>query len=203
MEPVHTEPAKPLRMTEEEYFARELTAQVRSEYIDGAVRAMSGSTYNHSCITSNLIRLAGNALAGKPCRVLESNMMIHIPRARVDTYPDLLIVCGKPEFHPTFRHALTNPVVIFEVLSPSTEGYDRGHKFRHYKKVRSLVDYVLVSQDEMAIDHFQRTEIGRWNYADLDGAEARLALPSVGVELPLAEIYRDVDLSAGDEPQAR
>ncbi|MFY7997925.1 MAG: Uma2 family endonuclease [Candidatus Kapaibacteriota bacterium] len=181
------QPAPQQLFTIEEYLEREEKAAYKSEYYKGEIFAMAGGTPPHSAISVNILYALMGRLR-KKCRVYGSDMRVHIPVEQLFTYPDISVVCGKREF---FRDkALMNPVVIVEVLSDSTEDYDRGTKFKLYGKIASLREYVLVSQETQAVDVFRRNAEGRWElfqYADQDDVE----LASVECTLTMEEIYED------------
>jgi Uma2 family endonuclease len=194
-------PVEKRRHTISEYLSFERTARERHEYLDGEILAMAGGSYNHSLILANLIGEIRNVLKGKPCRVLESNLRVRIPRTPLYTYPDASIVCGKPQFDPNdeANETVTNPRVLIEVLSSSTEGYDRGEKFTRYRQMDSLEEYVLVSQDVARVETFRRQADGTWLFSAYSGGEAVLKLTGLGIEIPLAEIYAGVELKAAGE----
>jgi Uma2 family endonuclease len=175
-----------------EYVRFEERSQTRHEYHDGLILAMSGGSYEHALIATNVNRAIGNRLVGKPCRVLDANMRVATPRRMV--YPDGSIVCGPPRFDPRdpTGQSLTNPRAVIEVLSPSTERYDRGDKFDEYRGVASLEEYVLVYQGEPRVECFARQPDGSWNYTPFLGPEAVARIRCVHVEIPLSEIYADV-----------
>ena len=177
----------PRRVSLDDYLAAEAVAETRSEFLDGVVRAMPGGSPRHYLIESQLNVMAGNRLGGKGgCVYLNGNVPIPIPRANVYTYPDGVIACP-PRFAEKPRGALLNPKAIFEVLLPlSTEAYDRGAKFRRYRTLDTLEDYVLISTSEPLIEVFSRPDWGPKTY---EGLETIAIVPSIGIELPLAELY--------------
>lgn len=165
----------------------------KHEYVAGQVFAMAGATFNHNLITANLVRRLGNQLEGRPCTVLTSDMRVRIETADACVYPDVAVLCDRPAFHDRRRDVLTNATLVAEVLSPSTEGYDRGGKFAIYRGLPSLRQYVLIAQDRPAIDVFTRQADGRWvldAYADLD---APIHLEAIGCTLLLREVYDKVE----------
>lgn len=176
--------------TIEEYLEREEKAEYKSEYYKGEIFAMAGGSPRHSDIGGNIYHALRKHLAGKPCRPYNSDMRVHIPILQYFTYPDISVVCGKQEF---FRdNALMNPVIIFEVLSDSTESYDRGTKFRLYSRISSLQEYVLISQNERIVEVFRRNEQQRWElYMFTENENVELA--SVGCTLTMDEIYEDAE----------
>ena len=182
----------------EEYLRRERDASERHEYYHGEVFAMAGGSPDHSLICANVASEIGARLKGGPCKVYESSLRVRVPRTTLYTYPDVSVICGERQFDPldTNRETVLNPALIVEVLSPSTESWDRGGKFQNYRQIESLREYVLVSTDKPLVETVLRQPDGTWNYAPTAGREARAALRSLGIELPAAEIYDGVDLPA-------
>jgi len=188
-------PAEKQRYTISEYLRRERDALDKHEYRDGEIVMMAGGTGDHSLIMANVIRELGNILKGKPCHVYESNLRIRVPRKVLYTYPDVAVICGKRETdaNDTFGETFTNPRLIVEVLSPSSEAYDRGEKFGYYRELDSLQEYVLVSQEACRIETFFRQSEGTWLLTPVSGLSAKVNLRSVEVELPLSEVYAGVE----------
>jgi len=182
--------------TAEEYLALERQSEIRHEFLDGTVYAMSGGRRAHSAICFNLAVSIGSQLRGTPCTGHSSDMKVRAGDASLFAYPDLTIVCGEPILHDDHGDVLLNPIVIFEVLSRSTEVYDRGEKFERYKTIETLTDYVLVSQDRARLEHFSRRPDGSWSLTEVDGLDASLGLASINCRLPLAEVYDRVELAA-------
>jgi Uma2 family endonuclease len=193
-----TQPQAIDRCTPEEYLRREQAATEKHEYYDGEVFAMAGGTFEHSRIIANVIGELRNRLNRTPCGVQDSNLRVKIPRNRTYAYPDASVVCGPPQFDPadSSRQSISNPTLLVEVLSPSTETWDRGGKFDRYREIESLREYVLVAWDAARVETFLRREDGTWTFAAAIGMEAAARLNSVGAELPLAEVYRGVELPA-------
>ena len=177
--------------TPDEYLALERQSEIRHEFLDGTVYAMSGVSLAHSAICFNLAGAFHPQLRETNCRGFSPNMKVRA--AGLYAYPDLAVVCGEPTFHDKHKDVLLNPVVIFEVLSRSTQAYDRGEKFERYKSIETLHDYVLVSQDRPRLEHFSRQPDGTWSHAELDGTDAVLTLDSVNCRLALADIYDRID----------
>jgi Uma2 family endonuclease len=179
--------------TPEEYLALERHAEFKSEYIDGRIVAMTGATIPHNAIVGSFHAALYMRLRGGPCRAFVSDLRVQIAAGRRYAYPDILACCGDVRTVDGVLDTLTNPALIVEVLSPSTEAYDRGEKFTHYRAIESLQEYVLVAQDRVMVERYVRH--GEfWMYAafsDLDGA---VELTSVGCTIPLREIYENVDL---------
>lgn len=182
------------RLTPEEYLEQERRAEHKSEYRDGEIVAMSGAPLAHNRINANLVRHLGNQLDGKPCDVFVQDMKIRTTPTRF-SYPDVVVVCGEPEVLDEHNDVVTNPTVIIEILSPSTEAYDRGEKFAAYQQSDSFQEYVLVAQDRISVEHYIRREGNLWLYERLDRADARLSLPSIGCEVALSDIYYRVDVT--------
>jgi Uma2 family endonuclease len=180
------------RLSWEEYVEHERHATQKSEFFDGELFAMAGGSANHSLVATNFTREAGNALKPRDCRVYGSDMRVLCPNG-LGTYPDASIVCGEPQFQGDGQDTLLNPVVIAEVLSPTSEAYDRGKKFEHYRSLPSLQEYVLISQDHVRIDHFARqSRTGQWLLTTYDDSAGLLDLPGVDISLGIAEIYAKV-----------
>ena len=177
--------------TEAEYFEFERMNFGRWEYVNGEIRAMSGGTADHSAIAGNIIRTLGNALVPKGCRVFGSDMRVHTGDG-VNTFPDISVVCGPLSFHRGRTDTLANPLLIVEVLSDSTEPYDRGEKFQHYRTIPTFTDYLLVSQHEARAELYTRRG-DHWEYREVTSLDAALTLPSVEVTLVLSDVYALVD----------
>lgn len=179
----------------EEYLKFERFAQERHEFLDGSVYAMAGESRKHSTICFNLYTITGRQLRGKRCRGFSPNMKVATNETGLFAYPDLIIVCGEPLPHDEVADVITNPTVIFEVLSPSTENYDRGEKFlRNTNYIDTLEDYVLISQKRPMIEHYSKKS--GWNKTDIEGLGAVLKLESVECEILLSEFYELVEFSA-------
>lgn len=191
-------PLEQRRYTVAEYLALEEKAARKSEFHDGEILAMSGGTFESSQIMLNLYGVLFARLRGRPCRALESNMRVRVGRQLDYVYPDASIVCGPPEFDPDDQKKTTilNPTVVFEVLSESTEAYDRGRKFAYYRLVESMREYVLVSQSEPLLETFRRHADGNWQITVHRGTGAVAPLTSVGIDLALSEIYDRIDFPA-------
>jgi Uma2 family endonuclease len=166
----------------------------RSEYVAGEVFAMAGGTEEHNLIVANVVRELGNQLKGRPCRVYPSDMKVQIASAEVGAYPDVMVICGERAFYDGRRDVVTNPILIVEVLSDSTEAYDRGDKFRHYRRLESLRAYLLLSQDQMQAELFLRQPDGTWSLSSYEDAADAIALSPIEAELSLAEVYDKVEL---------
>ncbi len=181
-------------LTATEYLAIERQAETRSEYLDGEMFAMAGTSLAHITIAGNLIGVLWPQLRGKQCRICPSDLRGHIPATGLYTYPDVVVVCGEPQLEDEQFDTLLNPTLIIEVLSPNTEAYDRGKKFEHYLSIDSLAEYLLVSQTAPRIEQFLRQDGGHWLFTAVAGLDSRIALPSIQCELSLAEVYDKVEL---------
>lgn len=173
-----------------EYLEIERISEIRHEFLDGLVYAMAGESPEHSTICFNLAVITGGQLKDKPCRGFSPNMKVRVSSGDLYAYPDLMILCGEPHFHDRHGDVLLNPTVIFEVLSPSTETYDRGEKFARYRgQISSLQDYVLVSQDRARIESYSRQSDDTWLLTEVSGLEGELFLASIDCRIPLADVY--------------
>ena len=184
-------------VTPAEYLAAERIATAKHEYWNGAIYAMAGAGRTHNLVTANLIIALGIRLRGRSCSVYPSDMRVKVLATSLYTYPDLAVVCGKALFEDTQGDSLLNPTVLVEVLSPSTEAYDRGVKFAHYRTLPSLCDYLLVTPNEAQIEHYARRPDGNWLLHVHTGLEAVVTLTALACELPLAEVYDKVDWLMG------
>jgi Uma2 family endonuclease len=184
------EPKKIHKYSAKEYLAIEEAAEYRSEFVDGEIFAMAGASPAHDMICSECQRVVGNAILGSGCETHTSNMKVRNENSSVYYYPDLSVVCGEANFDAD--GILMNPVLIFEVLSPSNEAYDRGEKFRRYKQIASLREYVLITQSKPQIEVFYKTEAGFWRHDSYEGLHDLMELRSLGIQVPLADIYRRV-----------
>ena len=183
-------------LTPAEYLKRERMAEFKSEYFYGEMFAMAGGSRWHGRIATNLVSRSDHLLRDTPCEVFGSDMRVKVTASRLYTYPDASIVCGEPQFEDQVVDTLLNPKVIFEVLSESTEAYDRGKKFDHYRQIPSLREYVLVSQTEPLVERYDRQPDGTWRLTVVRGLDAELPLESVPCRLSLAEIYFKVSFTA-------
>ena len=181
------------KVTAEEYLALDRAAEFRSEFIDGDIIAMSGGSVRHARLQINLALEVETALRGTACQTLSADLRVRVS-PRMYTYPDLTVVCGKLRLADERQDILLNPKVIFEVLSPSTENYDRGVKFRYYREIESLTDYILVDQDQARIEQFSRGDGHTWTFHDYKDASEILLIQSIGVSIPISRIYERVEL---------
>jgi Uma2 family endonuclease len=182
-----------VRVTPEEYLALERQAETKSDYFDGEMLQMPGVSLNHVTIVTNFVSELNSQFLDRPCRVLSTDLHVKIPRTGSYVYPDVIVVSGEPELEDDHQDTLLNPLVIFEVLSPSTESYDRGPKFAHYRTIESLQEYFLVSQTEVRIERYLRQDEGNWLYSEVTDPGASLELVSVACRIPVSRIYGKVD----------
>ncbi|MYG00228.1 Uma2 family endonuclease [Candidatus Poribacteria bacterium] len=183
-------------LSPEEYITLERKAipdanTVRSEYVNGSIITMSGASFSHNLITSNVSGELRTRLKGSGCAVFANDMRISIPSINSYFYPDVGVVCDEPQFVDDVFDTLLNPIVLVEVLSPSTEAYDRGKKFSHYRQLESLKEYIIVSQDKVYIERYLRKP-DEWSYTSFHELDDVLSLTSIQCELPLQEIYERV-----------
>jgi Uma2 family endonuclease len=181
-------------MTLDEYFRMETDAEERHEFHEGRVVAMAGGTGRHSRIAANVIgRLLGR-LEGNGCYPLDSNIRIRIPRKAKYYYSDCVVVCGELQYDPAAPPETTiqNPRLIVEVLSDSTEAFDRGDKFTDYREIESLREYILIAQHTPRVEVYVRLPDGMWRFQPAAGLEASAKLEELGIELPLAEVYAGI-----------
>ncbi|MBM4461138.1 MAG: Uma2 family endonuclease [Chloroflexi bacterium] len=191
------------RLTPAEYLAMERQAETKSEYWAGEVYDVAGASEAHNLITANLVIRLGLQVVGRPCKVYTGDMRIKVARAGLYTYPDVTVVCGRARFEDGQRDTLLNPTLIVEVLSPSTESYDRGAKFESYRLLESLTDSLLVSQHSPTIEHYARQSDYRWLLTTYKGTEAIVSLSSIGCELRVAEVYDKVEWPGEDARSQR
>ena len=182
-------------LSPEEYLAIERESEIRSEYLDGEMFAMSGESRQHNLILTNLVRELSLQLKRRPCEVYTNDQRVRVPETGLYTYPDVVVVCGEPSFEDESVDTLLNPVLIVEVLSPTTEAYDRGKKFAGYRTIPTLAEYVLISQDKAHVEQFLRQVGGDWLFTATSGRERSVSLASIQCELALEEIYDKVALS--------
>ncbi len=177
--------------TPEEYLALERHAEFKSEYIDGRIVAMTGASAPHNRIAGSVHAELRARFRNRPCEAFIGDMRVQIGERRRYTYPDVVAVCDEPKFQDGTLDTLMNPVLIVEVLSPTTEAYDRGEKFQHYRSIQTLQEYVLIAQDKPLVEQFVRH--GEfWHIGSVTGLDASLELASVGCTIPLREIYERV-----------
>ena len=180
------------KMTPEEYLDAERISETRHEFLDGTIFAMTGASRKHNQITSNLVRILGNYLSEKPCSVYSSDMRVKSEKARKYSYPDVVVSCENEEFEDEKEDTLLNPLLIIEVLSESTEAYDRGDKFFYYRQIESFVEYILISQKNGRLERFIRQSDNAWLYSEFNFIDAEVELSSINCKICLKEIYEKV-----------
>lgn len=180
------------RLTPEEYLALERQAETKHEYRDGEMVAMSGASRLHNLITVNVAAALHSQLRDRNCETYTSDMRVGIRAHNLYVYPDVVVVCGEPKFEDDEFDTLLNPVLIVEVLSKSTQGYDHVEKFEYYRTLESLADYLLIAQDEQRVEHYAKQAEGRWLLSDIRAGGATVELRSVGCRLEMREIYDKV-----------
>ena len=178
-------------LTPEEYLALERKATLKSEYLNREMRAMPRVNFAHNLITVDIGTALNIQSRGRNWEVYMSNMRVKTSPKGAYLYPDVVVVCGEPQFEDNVFDTLLNPILVIEVLSPSTEVYDKGEKFRHYQELASLREYILVSQDRIRVEHYRLAKT-QWVQTELHALEDVLSLASIGCELPLRDIYRRV-----------
>jgi Uma2 family endonuclease len=189
------EPKTVHRYTVQEYLAMEEVAEYRSEYFEGEIFAMSGGSGNHSRIALDCANAIGEGLKDGNCEVFNSDLKVRIENSSAYYYPDISVVCGGAAFEDPAELILKNPIIIFEVLSESTESFDRGKKFHRYKQISTLVEYILIAQSEPQIDAFYKVDYDTWMHRSYAGLEGVLELKSLSIQIKLADIYRRVQFA--------
>lgn len=187
-----TQPVR--RLTPAEYLEIERRSETKHEFYRGEMFAMAGAKREHGLITLNIGADLHTQLANRKCEVYTSDMRVKVDQTGLYTYPDVVATCQEPRFEDARVDTLLNPQVVVEVLSDSTESYDRGKKFDHYRRVDSLREYVLVAQDEPHIELYSRQADGGWLLTEARGLDAAIELPAIGCRLKLAEVYAKVNL---------
>lgn len=181
-----------VQYTEAEYLDMELATEEKHEYFEGEIYAMGGASFAHALLAGNVAYQLRSHLDGGRCSVLSSDLRVKVPASGLYTYPDAVVVCDDPQLEKP-GDTLTNPTLLVEVLSQSTETKDRGWKFQQYQKIPSLREYLLVSQITPRLELFTRQSDGRWLYASVEGLEASVPLTSLGCNLKLSAVYEKVE----------
>ena len=191
-------PKPTVRFTPAEYYALEEKAEYKSDYYKGDIFAMAGGTDRHSLIAVNLLGELHARLKGRPCAAFDPNLRLKVKATGLRTYPDVSIYCGERERDPEdpSGQTFTNPTIVFEILSPSTEIYDRNVKAPHYRRIESLQAHVFVSQDAPRIEVYSRHPNGTWLFTEIEGLDQAMEIPAIEVSLPMIEIYDRVDFAA-------
>jgi Uma2 family endonuclease len=180
--------------TPEEYLVLERKAGYKSEYFAGEIFAMSGASEQHNLIVANVVATLHTQFRNRPCKVYASDMRVKVSPTGLYTYPDVVALCSEPRFDDDQKDTLLNPTVIIEVLSPSTEAYDRGDKFGHYRKLASLTEYILISQEKIHIERYVRQPDNQWLLSETSGLHDTVQLPSINCTLVLDEVYEKVEI---------
>jgi len=184
------------RYTPEEYLALERKADYRSEYFAGEIFAMSGASERHNLIVGNVFAALHAQLRNRSCKVYASDLRVKVNPTGLYTYPDVVALCDEPQFDDDQKDTLLNPTVLIEVLSPSSEAYDRGGKFEHYRKLSSVTEYVLISQEKPHVEHYVRQPDNQWLLSEASGLSDTIQLPSINCILALSEVYEKVEIEA-------
>jgi Uma2 family endonuclease len=183
-------------LSAEDYLIMERTADTRHELVDGEIFAMTGASRAHNLINGNVFAALHSQLKDRPCEIYNNDMRVKISPAGDYVYPDIVVVCDPPRFEDEHVDTLLNPTLIIEVLSDSTEAYDRGGKFTAYRTLDSLSEYLLITQHEARIEHYTRQTPAGWLLTEVTGLPNSLELPSINCRLMLNEVYAKVDLAA-------
>jgi Uma2 family endonuclease len=191
----------PQRLTPAEYLEIERAADQKSEFFGGEMFAMAGAGREHNLIAANLTRVLGNQLMGRPCELYPGDMRVKVSPTGLYTYPDIVVVCGEPEFEDAQLDTLLNPTLIIEMLSSTTEAYDRGDKFVQYRQIDSLQQYLLIAQDRVLLEQYARQAGSHeWLLAGLSDLQGIASLVSISCKLTLAEVYDKVKLPEEEGP---
>lgn len=182
------------KLTPKDYLAIERSAKSKSEFLNGEMFAMGGASESHNLIVMNTGSELRQQLKRRPCKVYPSDMRVNVNPSGLYTYPDVVVVCGEARFADDHKDTLLNPTVIIEVLSDSTEGYDRGEKFEHYRRLESLAEYVLIAQKKGHVECFTRQPDNQWLLRETDDPQGSIHLESVDCKLALIEIYDKVEI---------
>ena len=182
-----------------DYLAAERAGKTKHEYYAGQVYAMAGASERHNLVAGNVFASLHSQLRRRSCNVYPSDMRVKVRSMVLYTYPDISAVCGVPQFEDERRDTLLNPTLIVAVLSPSTENYDRGRKFQHYRTLPALEEYLLVAQDALHVEHYARQSDGRWVLTEADGMDGVIHLAAIGCDLLLADVYEKVAIDAETE----
>jgi Uma2 family endonuclease len=194
---------RPHRLTPSDYLASERASEMKHEYHDGVLVAMAGGSAPHSLIAGRVVTALNNRVAARGCQVFNSDMKVWVGRERHFFYPDASALCGPPEFFDEQRDILTNPSCIIEVLSGSTEAYDRGRKLARYMALDAIREIALFSQEQVRVDKYTRRPDGVWQFEGCDGMETAVAFPSLGCEIVLRDVYAGVELAPPSPEPAR
>jgi Uma2 family endonuclease len=181
-------------ITPEEYLALERKAEYKSEYLHGEIFAMTGASRKHNLLAINISSSLNQQLKGRPCEVYVSDMRVKVTASGLYTYPDVIVVCGEPQFEDDNLDTLLSPTVLFEILSKSTERYDRIAKSGYYRTLESLTEHLLVAQDEIHVEQYVKQADGQWLLTETRSLAAIIELPSIGCSLALRDVYDKVPI---------
>jgi len=181
------------RYTLDEYLDREINSEERNEYVDGEIVPMTGGTPDHNTIVGNFYATLNFALKRQPYRVFVTDQRLWIAERRIYTYPDIMVVQGKLQLQAGRKDTIVNPMMIVEVLSASTQAYDRAEKFKAYRTLPTFREYILIEQSEMQVEHYYKADAQKWTFVEYAGEAATLSLNSIAVEIPLVDLYDKVD----------
>ena len=179
-------------ITPEEYLALDRKAEVKSEYYAGQVIAFAGASKRHNLIVANVLAGIHSQLMNRPCNVYPSDLRVKISKSGMYAYPDVVVTCGEEQFEDSNNDVLLNPIILVEVLSESTASYDRGDKFEHYRRIESLREYIIISQEPYRVDQYVRQNDSQWLLTEFHVAEGIVRLNSINCELSLNEIYAKI-----------
>lgn len=189
--------------TEEQYLALEETAEDKNEYLDGEIIPMTGGSTNHNQIAGNLYIALSLALKKRNYRIFIGDVRLWVPKVRLYTYPDVMVILGKPEYHNNRTDMITNPQAIVEVLSKSTKNYDRGDKFKLYKTIPSFREYILIDQTQINVEQYSKTENKKWLYSEYDEEDTALVFNSFELEIPLSDVYEQVNFEQVEQENSQ
>ncbi|MEG3900351.1 MULTISPECIES: Uma2 family endonuclease [unclassified Microcoleus] len=189
--------------TEEQYLALEETAEYKSEYLDGEIIPMTGGSTNHNQIAGNLYIALTLALKKRNYRIFIGDVRLWIPKVRLYTYPDVMVIFGLPEYRNNRTDTITNPQVIVEVLSKSTKNYDRADKFTFYKTLPSFREYITIDQTKIKVEQYSKTENKRWLYCEYDEEDTALVFNSFELEVPLSDVYEQVNFEQVEQEDSQ
>ena len=190
-------------ITPAEYLARERKAEYKSEYLNGEIFAMTGASRKHNLIVTNVLVSLGRQLKGRPCEAYSSDMRVKVAAAGFYTYPDIVVVCGEPKFEDTEVDTLINPTVLIEVLSTSTDRYDRIAKTSYYRTIDSLSEHLLVAQHEIQIEQYVRQQNGQWLQLEYKSLDSIVELKSIECSLALRDVYEKIEIDPNYRPKPR
>ena len=177
-------------LTEEQYLALERAAETKSEFHDGRMYAMSGGTYAHAVLATRITKILGVQLP-PGCEAINSDLRVKVSPTGLYTYPDCTVICGRPQFAGDQKDIILNPLLIVEVLSPTTEAYDRGEKFESYRTIESLKEYLLIDQERRHVGHYSKQDDGGWRFREHSGPEDSVSIPRLNVRISLADLYTE------------